>query len=109
VEPGLPELDLGVKMLGQQPETMGTGQAAVLDWVSNALQMLRWCAVRKLSQWVQGHQSMGQQVEQELTRTVGKGADPLPNGRAGRSWLGHLSQQATQAQPSDEVEVDSVL
>ena len=85
VEPGLSELDLGVELLGQQPELVGTRQAAVLDWVGNALEMFRRCAVRVVSQWVQGDQSAGQQVQQELTRTVGKGADPLPDGRRGRS------------------------
>jgi hypothetical protein len=91
-KPGLPDLDLGVELLGQQPETVGTRQAATLDWVRNALDMFRWRAVRKRSQWVKGYQSTGQQIQQELTRTVGKGADPLPNGRTGRSWLGHLLQ-----------------
>jgi hypothetical protein len=90
VEPGLSDLDLGVELLGQQPKTVGTRQAATLDWVRNALEMFRWRAVRELSQWVQGDQSAGQQVQQELTRTVGKGADPLPDGGTGRSWLGHL-------------------
>jgi hypothetical protein len=91
-KPGLSDLDLGVELLGQQPETVGTRQAATLDWVRNALEMFRWRAVRERSQWVQGYQSTGQQIEQELTRTVGKGADPLPNSRTGRSLLGHLLQ-----------------
>jgi len=85
VEPGLPQLDLGVEMLGQQPEAMRPGQAAVLDGVRNALEVFRCCAVGEQSQWVQGDQSAGQQVEQEFTRAVGKGADPLPNGRTRRS------------------------
>jgi hypothetical protein len=109
VEPGLPDLDLGVELLGQQPEVMRTGQAAVLDGVRDALEMFRWRAVREPGQWIQGHQAAGQQVQQEFTRTVGEGADPLPNGRASRSWLGHLPQQTVQAQPGDEVEVDGVL
>ena len=54
VEPGLSELDLSVELLGQQPEMVGTRQAAALDGVKNALQMFWWCAVRKLSQWIQG-------------------------------------------------------
>ena len=62
VEPGLSDLDLGVELLGQQPEAVGTGQAAVLDGVSDALEMFRWCVVRERSQWVHGHQSAGQQV-----------------------------------------------
>jgi hypothetical protein len=74
---------------------------------------MRWrCsggADRERSQWVQGRPLAGQQVEQRLTGTVGKGVDPLPNGRACWPWLGHLPQQATQAQPGDEVEMDSAL
>jgi hypothetical protein len=62
VKPGLPKLDLGVKMLGQQPETVRTGQAAVLEGVRKALQMFRRRAVGERSQWVQGDQSTGQQV-----------------------------------------------
>ena len=109
VEPGLSDLDLGVELLGQQPEMVGTRQAAVLDWVRDALQMFGRYAVRKRSEWVQSHQSTGQQIQQELTRTVGKGADPLSNGRTGRSLLGHLPQQTSQAQADDEIEMDDVL
>jgi hypothetical protein len=90
-KPGLSDLDLGVELLAQQPELVGTPQAAALDWVRNALEMFRRYAVRELSQWVQGDQSAGQQVQQEFTGTIGKGADPLPDGGTGRSWLGHLS------------------
>ena len=109
VEPGLSDLDLGVELLGQQPEMVGTRQAAALDWVRDALEMFRWRAVREPGQWIQGQQLAGQQVQQELTRTVGERADPLPNGRTGWSLLGYLPQQATQAQPGDEIEVDNVL
>ncbi|MHC4648211.1 MAG: hypothetical protein ACYTBJ_22345 [Planctomycetota bacterium] len=109
VKPGLSDLDLNVEMLGQQPEMVGTRQAAALEWVRDALEMFRWRAVRKRSQWVQGHQSAGQQVEQELTATVGEGAEPFPNGRTGRSLLGHLPQETIQTQPGDEIEVDNVL
>jgi hypothetical protein len=92
VEPGLSDFDLGIELLGQQPEMVGTRQTTALDWVRNALKMFRWRAVRERGQWVQGYQSAGQQVQQKLTRTVGKGTDPLPNGRTGRSLLGHLLQ-----------------
>jgi hypothetical protein len=92
VEPGLPVLDLRVELLGQQPETVGTRQVVVLDRVRDALEMFWRRVVRERGQWVQGHQGAGQQVEQELTRTVGKGADPLPNGRTGWSLLGYLPQ-----------------
>jgi hypothetical protein len=92
VKPGLSELDLSVELLGQQPETVGTRQAVVLDRVRDALEMFWRRVVRERSQWIQGDQSAGQQVQQKLTRTVGKGADPFPNGRTGWSLLGHLMQ-----------------
>lgn len=60
VEPGLPDLDQGIELLSQQPETVGTRQAAALDWVGDALEVLRWRAVRQIDQWVQGNQSAGQ-------------------------------------------------
>jgi hypothetical protein len=40
IEPGLSDLDLSVELLGQQPEMVGTRQAAALDWVRSALEML---------------------------------------------------------------------
>jgi hypothetical protein len=59
-KPGLSDLDLGVELLGQQPELVGTPQVAALDWVRNALEMFRRFAVKVVSQWVQGQQLAGQ-------------------------------------------------
>jgi hypothetical protein len=108
VQPGLSGLDVSIELLGQQPEMMGAGQTMVLGGMGHSIQVWgRW--TWQLSRWRQSQQETGQSGQQEFTRSVGKGADPLPNGRGGRTGLGQLRQQAAKAQAPDEVEGDGLL
>jgi hypothetical protein len=92
VQPGLTNLDLGIEPLGQEPESIGARQAATAHGVSDTAQVVRH-RVRQVSQGLQRQQVLGQHIEQQLARTVGKRVQPLTDSRAGRTGFGQLAQQ----------------
>jgi hypothetical protein len=108
VQPGQPGLDLGVEPFRQKPEGMGAFQATALDRIADALKMagrLVW----QFDRGVEGEQVTEQDVEQEMTCPVGKGAHPLPDGRPGGSWFGQPVHKPLPTQADHEVQVHDLL
>jgi len=108
VQPGQPGLDLGVEPFRQKPEGMGAFQATALERIADALKMagrLVW----QFDRGVEGEQVTEQDVEQEMTRPVGKGAYPLPDSRRGGARLGQPVHEPLPTQAGHEVQVHDVL
>ena len=103
MEAGLPVLDLGIEGFGRQPETVGFFQETAFVSIFDTLEVMDrwggWFGVR-----CQGQQVAKESVQQELACTVGKGAHPLADRRAGRAWSRQFVQQTFPAPALDEVE-----
>ena len=115
VETRQPNLDQGIELLGQEPEVVGTLQAAAFGQVGDAVEMLGRRGAWHVGQGGKSQELVEEKVEQEFASPVGEGANPLPDGRAGWTAVGRPSlgfqrlHQATPAQASDETERDSQL
>jgi len=117
VETGLSGLDLGIELLGQEPEEISSFQSPTFDGIGDAVEVLGWCGVLSLSkgcvwqfgQGIKGQELAGHNVQQEFARSVGEGAEPLPDGGQGWASIGQLFHQAAKALTSDDVEGDGVL
>jgi len=87
---------------------MGPRQAATAHGVSDAAQVVRH-RIRQVGQGLQDQQVLGQHIEQQFARTVGKGVQPLTDSRAGRTGFGQLAQQVFPTQPAQKVQGNDVL
>jgi hypothetical protein len=108
MQPGLPRLDLGVELLGQQPEGVRLLQPAALQGVGAAVQVFR----RILGQWGvgrQGQQVAQQSLQQQVAGAVGEGGDPLPYRRAGGSPAAKALHEGSPAEAGQQVERNAVL
>jgi hypothetical protein len=74
VQAGLPGLDEGIELLGQEPEAMGTLQAMAPSGGGDAIEVVRRPGVRQCDQGLESQESAGQAVKQEMTCTVAKDA-----------------------------------
>jgi len=101
-------LDLGIEMLGQEPEGMRFFEAPAFALLRDAVQM----SGRLAGELDSGHerQQVAQQaVEEQVTGTVSEGVNPLAHGGMSRTPLGQLPHQAPPAKTDEQVEGEHLL
>jgi hypothetical protein len=100
VEARQPNLGLGIQMLGQLPEPVGTFQTAPLGAARDPMEMDWRRRLRQLAQRLDSHQATKQQTEQQLSRPVGEGRNPLADSRADWAFPDQSFHQAVDTQSS---------
>jgi hypothetical protein len=109
VEARQPSLGLGVEVLGQLPEAMGTSQKVPPGGAGYPIEMRRRRCLWQFDQGVEGHQRTTEQGEQQLPHPVGEGRDPLADSGADWALPDQAFHQAVDTQSSQEVERDDAL
>ena len=109
VETRQPDFGLGVEVLGQLPEAMGTFHTVPLGVARDPVEMSWRRRVRQLAQRLDSHQAADQQIEQKHPCAVGEGHDPLTDGGADWAFPDQAFHQAVDTQSSQDVEGDDAL
>jgi hypothetical protein len=109
VETRQPSLGLGIEVLGQLPEAMGTSQTVPSGGAGHPIEMRRRRRLGQFDQGVEGYQRTTEQLEQQFPRPAGEGHDPFTDGRADWALPDQTFHQAVDTQSSQEVEGDNAL
>jgi hypothetical protein len=109
VEARHPNLGLGIQVLGQLPEAMGTSQAVPLDGTQRPIEVIGYWSLWQLSQRSDSHHPAKEHIKQQLPGSIGKGRDPLSHSRAAGTATRQTLHEAIDAQTNQKVERDDVL